>query len=149
MTPADYLAWILKIALLVHDSHGFTRPMPSSMASAIADVTTDTTEAAVLVVLAFRESSYRDTAKGDYWADPDGVVRAHSCGAWQTPCLVTPIGDVKKQAAIAIGIYRRSATLCPSHPLAIYASGSCSSLAGRRISNARIAEASALAAVSP
>lgn len=140
MSASTYLTWILKIALLVHDAHGFTRAMPPAMAAAIADATTDRDEAAVLVVLAFRESSYRADVRGD---------GGRSCGAWQTPCAVTPLGDARKQAVLALGIYRRSAALCPAHPLAIYASGSCGSIAGRRISDARIAEASALAAVAP
>lgn len=129
-------AWVLRIALLVHDAHGFTRAMPPAMASAIVDVAADSVEAATLVVLAFRESSYRTDVRGD---------AGQSCGAWQTPCSSTPLGDVRAQAKIAVAILRRSAALCPSHPLAIYASGSCTNPAGRRISDARIAEASALA----
>ena len=129
------LNWILTIAILMHDTHGYSRNMPPAMAQAIADVAPDRATAALLVVFAFRESSYRSDVKGDGGA---------SCGAWQTPCARTP-KDVKGQAVLALAIMRASMLACPEYPLAPYASGSCSSAAGRRISTARIAEAKALA----
>ena len=129
------LNWILTIALLMHDSHGYTRAMPPAMAEAIAAVAPDKATAALMVVFAFRESSYRSDVKGDGGA---------SCGAWQTPCARTP-KDVKGQAVLALAIMRRSWMLNPEHPMAAYCSGNPNSLAGIRISDARIAEAKALA----
>lgn len=130
------LNWILAIALLMHDSHGYSRNMPPAMAQAIADVAPDRATAALMVVFAFRESSYRADVKGDGGA---------SCGAWQTPCARTP-KDVRGQAVLALAIMHASMAACPDYPLAVYASGSCTSQAGRRISTARIAEAKRLEA---
>ncbi len=131
------LNWILTIALLMHDSHGYSRSMSPAMAQAIADVAPDRATAALLVVFAFRESSYRADVKGDGGA---------SCGAWQTPCARTP-KDVRGQAVLALAIMRASMLACPDYPLSVYASGSCTSAAGRRISTARIAEAKRLEGV--
>jgi hypothetical protein len=128
------LNWILTIAILMHDTHGYSRAMPSAMAQAIADVAPDRATAALMVVFAFRESSYRADVKGDGGA---------SGGAWQTPCARTP-RDVRGQAVLALAIMRASMLACPEFPLAVYASGSCASQAGRRISTARIAEAKRL-----
>ena len=144
--------WILAIALLVHDGHGYSRAMPRLLGDAIAAVAPDRDTAALLVVFAFRESSYRADVKGDYYADADGVVRPHSCGAWQTPCSRTPLCVASSgakcfqaQAALAWSIMQASMVACPDYPLAVYASGNCTSLAGRRISTSRIAEARTLA----
>ena len=138
-----FVRWILAIAVLVVDAHGYSRSMPNPLALAVSRATQDRHEAALLVVFAFRESSYRSDVRGDGGA---------SCGAWQTPCSRTDLctgssaqSCFDKQAALALSIMHQSMVACPEYPLAVYASGSCSSPAGRRISTARIAEAKALA----
>ncbi len=110
------IQWILTIALLMHDAHGYTRPMPQRVAEAIASVAPDRETAALLVVFAFRESTYRDDVRGD---------SGKSCGLFQTPCVVTPLRDARKQVEVAMGIFKRSAIACPEHPLAIYGTGRC------------------------
>lgn len=143
MTRAAFVVWILGAALALYDASGHSRSMPRDLAEAIVEaaqarpVAGDAkTTAALLAVLAFRESSFRNDVTGDGGA---------SCGAYQTPCAITPLRDWKAQTRIALDILERSFAACPEYPLAIYASGSCTSAAGRRISTARIAEAKALA----
>ena len=151
-----FIRWILAIAVLVVDAHGYSRAMPNPLAVAVTRAIrpagdseqltpTQRHEAALLVVFAFRESSYRSDVRGDGGA---------SCGAWQTPCARTelcghtsPQSCFDAQAALALAIMRASMLACPEYPLAVYASGRCDSAAGRRISTARIAEAKRLALI--
>ena len=148
-----FVRWILAIAVLVVDAHGYSRAMPNPLAQAVehavagSDPATSHHEAALLVVFAFRESSYRSDVRGDGGA---------SCGAWQTPCSRTklctaasPQSCFDAQAELALSIMHASFVACPEFPLAVYAGGTaagpCSSPAARRISTARIAEAKKLA----
>lgn len=116
--------------------------------AAIADAATPTPllpdavdVVALLLKIASRESGYHDDAQGDYFVDADGVRRAHSCGLFQSLCTwPTPLRDPTKQAAIALKILHLSFAGCPDAPLAIYASGRCSSSSGRRISRTRLAD---------
>ena len=139
------ITWVLTIALLVTDSHGFSRAMPAKLAQAILNATKDRAEQAVMVVFAFHEGSYRTDVRGDSGA---------SCGTFQSRCAVTPLCTASSpqacfdtQARIALDTMHRSFAACPEYPLAVYASGSCTSAAGRRISTARIAEARRLEGV--
>jgi hypothetical protein len=135
------IAWILVIALLMHDSHSFTKKMPRAMAEAIATAAAADPfdrdikyTASLLVVFAFRESSYQSEAVGD---------GGKSVGAWQTPQATTP-HDVAKQASYALQLMHASAVACPSDPLAQYAGG-CANVNAKRISQVRIALAHELA----
>ena len=134
-------AWILTIALLVHDAHGFTKRMPLAMAQAIDAAAAANPiggdvkyTAALLTVFAFRESSYRTEVVGD---------GGKSAGAWQTPAGSTS-HDVAKQAVYALALMHASAAACPDAPLATYAGG-CGNAQARRISSARMALAHELA----
>lgn len=140
--------WILAIALLVHDSHGFSKRMPLAMAKAIdAAATANPIDgdvrytAALLTVFSFRESSYRSEVEGDCDADH----HCRSAGAWQTPAGSTS-HDVAKQAAYALALMHESAVKCPDAPLAVYAGG-CGNSQARRISVVRSALAHELARV--
>jgi hypothetical protein len=92
--------------------------------------------AAVMVAIAFRESSFRRDAVGD---------NGHSFGLFQindssggTPLLLT---DVDAAVRKAFGMVRESMRVCPAHPLAWYASGpkGCEDARAQRISRDRMA----------
>ena len=136
------VTWILAIALLMHDTHGFTKRMPRAMAEAIDTAATANPfdhdvkyTAALMVVFAFRESSYQKEAIGD---------GGKSVGAWQTPKATTP-PDVAKQAVYALQLMHTSSIACPNDPLAQYAGG-CGNVNAKRISQVRMALARELAA---
>lgn len=140
-------SWVLSIALLVHDGHGFTKRMPVAMAEAIDAAATANPfdgdiryTAALLTVFAFRESSYRSDVEGDCDASK---THCHSAGAWQTPAGSTS-HDVAKQAVYALKLMHESAEKCESAPLAVYAGG-CGNSQARRISTVRMALAHELA----
>jgi hypothetical protein len=147
MTPQALTLWLSTAAAELKDGHGFAgRPAPA-VVQAIADAAVadplmgdEQHTAAILLVFAFRESSYRADVRGD---------SGKSCGLFQSPCASTPLRDPKAQATIALRIMRRSMTACPDFPFAVYASGSCASAAGRRISSERIADAKRLVASVP
>jgi hypothetical protein len=134
-------AWTLAISSLVTDAHGWRfSAIPADGADAIADVCARTTVprhcAAVLVVLAARESGYRLSAIGD---------GGRSRGAWQTiTCRGSCETSWREQAADAWRHVVASASRC-AEPLAMYAAGSCSSERGKAISRERMAIARALA----
>ena len=141
MTPPDLAAWLLAASARLLDASGHAGHPSQAVVDAIAsEATADPVAgdqmhtAALLLVIAFRESSYRVNVQGD---------GGHSCGLYQTPCPRTP-HDAPGQTRLALAILRQSFTACPDAPLAPYASGSCSSSAGRRISAQRIAQAKAL-----
>ena len=132
------LAWILAISTQVTDAHGWHfAAIPTEGASAIAKVCSATSIpkhcAAVLVVLAARESGYHAHAVGD---------GGRSKGAWQTLARITP-DDWDGQAAIAWRLVVESTAKC-REPLAYYASGKCSAN-GERISRERMSVARRLA----
>jgi hypothetical protein len=144
LTPQALALWLSTASAELKDGHGYAgRPAPA-VVQAIADESIadplmgdPISTAAVLLVFAFRESSYRADVRGD---------SGKSCGLFQSPCASTPLRDPKAQATIALAIMRRSMVACPDFPFAVYASGSCSSVAGRRISSERIADAKRLVA---
>ncbi len=122
-------AWTLAASLAfahhAEPKNPVPRPMSEGLAEAIASeaianplfagVDGPQQTAALLVVFGFRESSYRSSAVGD---------GGRSCGVFQTPCKETPLGDVNRQARIAIRIMKRSIEAIPEHPLALYCGGS-------------------------
>lgn len=122
-------AWVVAASLafahVAEPKNPVPRPMSAGLAEAIASEAIanplfNSAEgpqwtAAILVVFGFRESSYRPSAVGD---------GGRSCGVFQTPCKATPLGDVTRQARIAIQIMKRSIEAVPDHPLALYCGGS-------------------------
>jgi len=141
MTPPELAAWLLLAATRLLDASGHAGHPSQAVVDAIAaEATADPVAgdqmhtAALLLVVAFRESGYRVNVQGD---------GGKSCGLYQTPCPRTP-HDAPGQTHLALALLRQSFAACPDFPLAPYASGSCSSPAGRRISSARIAAARAL-----
>ena len=115
LTYAKLVVWILALALQMHDTHGFNKAMPQPLASAIAEgaiahplgtaeVKTDDDvrrTAATLIVLAFREGSYRTDVVGDL-NDPNGV----SYGTFQTKqCAPYSCEALLKDARKQVDIY--------------------------------------------
>jgi hypothetical protein len=144
MTPAELALWLTTAAHEVKDSHGFAGRPSSAVVEAIAAESIASpiggnaqATAALVLVFAFRESSYRTDVRGD---------GGRSCGLLQTPCAITPLRDARAQVRIGIELLKRSALASPDglHPWATYASGSPTNAAGIRISDARAAEAKAL-----
>lgn len=119
---AALLAWALARPV-IHDGHGAELPRPPGFMDVVVTAALERAEAvdphilvAALDVVAAHESAYRMTAIGD---------SGRSCGAWQTPCVETPVGhDVGlQQARVALKWMLASMTRCPDHPLALYATG--------------------------
>lgn len=142
MTPPDLAAWLLVAASQLLDRSGHAGRPPQAVVDAIAaGATADPVAgdqvhtAALLLVIAFRESSYRADVRGD---------SGKSCGLYQTPCARTTLRDPAQQTRLALQILRQSFTACPDFPLAVYASGSCANPAGRRISTERLADVRSL-----
>lgn len=140
-------AWLLLIAMRITDAHGFAGKPPAALVDAIATLSEAhpvagdaRTTAALLMVLAFRESSYRLDVMGD-GGRAYGAFQIHQCAPYTCAALLR---DARKQVDVALRILARSFAACPEYPLAIYSSGSCTNAAGRRISTARIAEARSL-----
>ncbi len=131
------LAWVLKAGSDMRDEWGHGKAMPVPLAEAIAEVSEripvftgewgELHTAAAFVVMGFRESTYDTKAIGD---------NGRSCGAFQTPCGQTKLGDARQQAELAARIMKRSAMLCPHAPLAVYAAGGCHG--GENTSNIRM-----------
>lgn len=147
MNPAELAVWLTTASAEIKDSHGYPgRPRPDVVqaiaSEAIADPVVGDAQhtAALLLVVAFRESSYRADVVGD---------GGRSCGLYQSACVSTKLRDPVGQTRIALANIRRSMVACPDYPLAVYASGSCANVAGRRISSARIAEMHRLVALLP
>lgn len=121
----------------------------SPNAAAIADVVdaepplfkddaSKTRTAALVVAIAFRESSFRN----------DVVSRTNDHCMMQVnrrPELAT---DPRACVRVAMAMLRESMRICPSHPVAFYASGpgACTNDRARRISNDRMAVARRLVA---
>lgn len=138
MTPLA--SWVLAASVQVEDAahHRFKGISPAG-AEAIADGCTRAPLfagpdgprqcAAILLVMAARESAYRLEATGD-------GGRSH--GAWQSQtCTGACLTSWTKQVENILGVYRRSITTC-AEPLALAASGSCTNKAGERISRERM-----------
>lgn len=133
-------AWTLAASALVTDHAGHPmRPISLDGARAIADACLATPLfqdddgrhcAAVLVVMAARESGYQLGAVGD-GGKAKGPFQVHTELAPKT---------WREAADRYIPIVKRSMKACPEHPLAVLASGSCTNKAGRAISAGRITE---------
>lgn len=146
MNAHELSLWLTTASAEVKDGRGFAGRPHSTVVQAIASESIADPiggdalgTAAIVLVFAFRESSYRTDVRGD---------GGRSCGLGQTPCAITPLRDAPAQVRIMIRLLRQSAVASPDglHPWATYASGSPTNAAGIRISDARSAEARALVA---
>lgn len=147
MNAHELALWLTTASAEVKDTRGNAgRPHPTVVqaiaSESIADPVLGDAQhtAALLLVIAFRESSYRADVIGD---------GGRSCGLFQSACASTKLRDPVGQTRIAIGNIRRSITACPDAILAVYASGSCGNVAGRRISVSRVAESQRIIALVP
>ncbi len=108
--------------------------------------------AALLVAVAFRESSLKRDAVGDHFkGKPTSfcAYQIHLPGNRKTPEGWTGqdlLDDADKCVAAALRMLRESVKSCPSHPLATYAEGppGCASVRAQRISRDRLALAQRL-----
>lgn len=106
---------------------------------------------ALLVAIAFRESSLRSDAVGDFvGSHPTSfcafqlhVFAQRTKEGWNGEDLMD---DPDKCVFVAMRVLRDSAKACPSYPVAIYAAGphGCTSTRARRISTDRLALAQRL-----
>lgn len=94
--------------------------------------------AALVVAIAFRESSFRNDARGK--TNDHCLMQIHG-----HPELVE---DPVRCVRVAMTMLRESMRMCPMHPIAFYASGpgACINERSRRISNDRMAIAKRLIA---
>ncbi len=97
--------------------------------------------AALVVAIAFRESSFRNDVKS---ATNDSCMMQIN----RRPDLAE---DPAACVRVAMTMLRESFRMCPEHPIAFYASGpgACSNVRAQRISRDRMAIAKRLAAVNP
>jgi hypothetical protein len=97
--------------------------------------------AALVVAIAFRESSFDNRAKSK---------TADHC-MMQVNRRPDLAEDPAKCVRVAMSMLRESMRMCPMHPIAFYASGpgACANERARRISNDRMAIAKRLVAVHP
>lgn len=140
MSPEVLLPWIVSLPLIL-DKGGHPIPRPVEAARVIAQVAAREPDpayvAAALDVFAALESGYRPKAAGDCpglkAGDPSCTreMGALSCGAWQTPCKITP-ADGLGQAKLWVSILRRSQAMCPAYPLALLGTGKCLPWGDRR-----------------
>jgi hypothetical protein len=147
MTAPQILAWLLALAP-IRDGNGHDIPRPRAAAATIADVAVETDEpqmfAALLDVLAAKESGYRTNAAGDCPGMRPGdpkctrALGAKSCGAFQSPCAITPV-DGAGQARLAVSLLRRSFAACPEYPLSVYGTGRCQHWGDERLALVRAA----------
>lgn len=94
---------------------------------------------ALMVAVAWRESSFRLDALGDHGAS----VCAYQI--WHGPrSLLT---DARACVEAGYEHLKRSVAACPAHPVAVYARGTCASEDGRRISADRMRVARGLLGV--
>jgi|GEM_PF-1427056 len=107
---------------------------------------------ALLVAMAFRESSLRPDAVGDHVAGKPTsfcAFQVHlpwgkkTAEGWSGPDLVE---DPEKCVSAALSLVRMSMRACPDHPIAVYASGplGCANSRAQRISRDRLAIAQRL-----
>lgn len=134
ITEAALTAWVLLLGPQMLDRAGFHKAIPLPLAAAIAHGAlahplsgSAPKTAAELVMLAFREGSYRTDVVGDH-DDPHGQF---SYGTFQTKqcapyTCAELLKDERKQVDVALRILHRSESMCPAHPLAPYAQGFCS-----------------------
>ncbi len=97
--------------------------------------------AALVVAIAFRESSFRNEVKSK--TNDHCMMQVN-----RRPDLAE---DPAKCVRVAMTMLRESMRMCPDHPIAFYASGpgACSNERAKRISNDRMAIAKRLAKVAP
>lgn len=95
-------------------------------------------DALVYIEMAWQESVYKEDAVGDY-GDARCSLQVHVLGksldGW-TPEEVS--SDMYKCVHTAAHIMRYSFRICPKHPLAPYASGTCTNRGGIKISDYRM-----------
>ena len=89
-------------------------------------------EAAMLVELAFRESAFERAA-----ISRDG---RDLCAYQLRDAPRSVLTDLRQCTEMALSRLRYSEDHCPSHPLAIYVAGSCSSPSGVRLDRWRMCE---------
>ena len=138
MTAGALLLWLLALPPVL-DGNGHPIPRPRAAADVIAVVAIGTdqplTYAALLDTFAAKESGYRPSAAGDCPGMRAGSLLctrelgAKSCGAWQTPCGITPKLPMG-QAQLALTTLQRSMATCPEHPLSLYGTGRCKAWPG-------------------
>lgn len=133
MTAAALFLWLLALPpVLDGHGHAIPRPRPAVMVISTVAATTDDPQlfGALLDVIAAKESGYRTKAAGDCPGMRAGSLLctrergAKSCGAYQTPCAVTPL-DGLGQTRLALATLKRSFVACPVFPLAVYGTGRC------------------------
>lgn len=141
--------WVLSACLAAsHDA----KPCPVSVADAIAAVSTEAPlfagpegarrTAALLVVVAWRESSYRLDVLGD-GGKAHGLYQLHELrGAKWESLRTDPLG----QTRLARYWLHASMARCPEHPLALYASGKCMRVG---VAESRLSEAKRVFAAVP
>lgn len=118
-----------------------------SEAALFRDDTSKTKTAALLVAVAYRESSFTVAAVGDKGESFCAYQIHRTSGGG--PALLT---DADACVRRGMAMLRESARVCPKAPVAWYAAGgvgACSNARAIRISNDRMAIARRLAAVSP
>jgi hypothetical protein len=101
-----------------------------AIADEIARVSVDTHEAAIMVVVAWRESAFRAGAVGD-----GGLAR---CAYQLHNAPRSVLTDLRECTELAAERIRASEVACPSAPLAAFASGTCER--GRKLSAWRMQE---------
>lgn len=107
--------------------------------------------ASFLVAVAFRESSLRADAVGDFRRGRPTSFCAFQVHTWDGKTQEGWTGpelaeDPDKCVKVAMRMLRQSMKICPEHPLAFYAEGprGCTSRRGQRISRDRLAIAQRL-----
>ncbi len=116
-----------------------------AISTAIAESDATDQEAAWLVAIAWRESSFRSDAVGDHrsswcWAQVHFPLDRRTKEGWTGESLAA---DPRRCATVALRVLRTSLSMCRELPeverLSAYAAGACSSRRGRRISRDRAA----------
>lgn len=139
---SSFIAWIMAVSLLIS---GNKASVTREFATAVAQEVTENPlskdirfDALVYIEMAWQESAYKEEAIGDY-GDARCSLQVHVLGAspdgW-TPKEVS--ADAHKCVHTAAYIMQYSFKICRKHPLAPYASGSCTNRAGIRISDYRM-----------
>lgn len=97
--------------------------------------------AAIVVSVAFRESSFRQ----------DATSKTHDFCLMQVHRRPDLLDDLEECLRVGLEMIRVSMRMCPKHPLAFYAEGprGCTSTRAQRISRDRFALAAMLAKVQP
>ena len=136
MNLTQLTLWLAQ-APAVLDWHGHPIARPESFPPVVAQVVLEHPEmddrllASTLDQLAAHEGSYNARAQGDCPGLRAGDTHctvslgAKSCGAYQTPCTQTKLGDLLSQTRLAARHVVTSFLGCPEKPLNLYASGQC------------------------